>query len=214
MSAKPPSTPKAIKPVKPAPDVTDEYVRAFAEIASRIQKTIKAGAQSSVLPVRMVVAGGAAQHFYTAARVSTDIDATLSKRILLPPDLDVPYRDVDGSPRVLYFDRQYNDTFALTHEDAESDSRPLALPGIDARVLDVRLLAPVDLAVSKISRFAEHDQTDIAALARFGLIDAPSVRARAEEALGGYIGDISRIKTSIRLACALIEKSRAPMKRK
>jgi hypothetical protein len=211
MTAKRPTAVKTIKPVKPAPDVTGEYVRAFAEIASRIQKTIRAGTQGSALPVRMVVAGGAAQHFYTAARVSTDIDATLSKRILLPPDLDVPYRDVDGSPRVLYFDRQYNDTFALMHEDADDDSRPLALPGIDARILDVRLLAPVDLAVSKIARFAEHDQADIAALASFGLIDAASVRARAEEALGGYIGDMNRIKTSIRLACALIENSRTAL---
>jgi hypothetical protein len=68
MKAKRPvSTKPSIKPIKPAPDVTDEYVRAFAEIASRIQKTIKAGAQGSALPVRMVVAGGAAQHFYTGA---------------------------------------------------------------------------------------------------------------------------------------------------
>jgi plasmid stabilization system protein ParE len=199
--------------VKLAPNVTEEYVRAFAEIAKRIQKAIKAGAQGSTLPVRMVVAGGAAQHFYTAARVSADIDATLSKRMMLPPDLDVPYMDADGSPRVLYFDRQYNDTFALMHEDADDDSRPLALPGIDAKVLEVRLLAPVDLAVSKISRFAEHDQADIKALAQCGLIDAPTVRARAEEALGSYIGDMKRVTSSIRIACALIEKSTAQSKR-
>jgi hypothetical protein len=204
--------PDKIKAVKLAPDVTDEYVRAFTEIASRIQRAIKTGADHSAQPVRMIVAGGAAQHFYTAARVSVDIDATLSKRMMLPHDLDVPYLDADGFPRVLYFDRQYNDTFALMHEDADSDSRPLALPGIDANVLDVRLLAPVDLAVSKISRFAEHDQADIAALARFGLIDAASVRSRAEEAMGGCIGDMKRIANSIGLACKLIEKSQRPMK--
>jgi plasmid stabilization system protein ParE len=206
------SRPNKIKAVKPAPNVTDEYIRAFAEIASRIQKAIKAGAPHSAEAVRMIVAGGAAQHFYTAARVSVDIDATLSKRMILPPDLDVPFLDADGSPRVLYFDRQYNDTFALMHEDADADSRPLALPGIDANVIDVRLLAPVDLAVYKISRFAEHDQADIAALARAGLIDAASVLARAEEAVGGYIGDMKRIANSIGLACKLIEKSRPPLK--
>jgi hypothetical protein len=206
------SRPNKVKAVKPAPNVTDEYVRAFAEIASRIQKVIKASAPRSAGAVRMIVAGGAAQHFYTAVRVSVDINATLSKRMMLPPDLDVPFLDADGSPRVLYFDRQYNDTFALMHEDADADSRPLALPGIDANVLDVRLLAPVDLAVSKISRFAEHDQGDIAALARAGLIDAVSVRARAEEAVGGYISDMKRTANSIGLACQLIEKSGPPMK--
>ena len=201
------------KKVKPAADVADGYVQAFAEIAGRIQKTIRVSAKRAVLPVRMIVAGGAAQHFYTAARVSMDIDATLSKKVLLPDDLDVPYVDADGTTRVLYFDRQYNDTFALMHEKAGEDSRPLALPGIDAAILDVRLLAPVDLAVSKISRFAEHDQQDIAALARQGLIDAESVRQRAEEALKGYVGEHRRVKTSIRLACDLIDKNRVSMKR-
>ena len=201
------------KKVKPAPDVADGYVQAFAEIASRIQKSIEASARATQLPVRMIVAGGAAQHFYTAARVSADIDATLSKKVLLPDDLDVPYADADGTTRVLYYDRQYNDTFALIHESADDDSRPLALPGIDAAILDVRLFSPVDLAVSKISRFAEYDQEDIAALARCGLIDAESVRHRADEALAGYVGEQRRVKTSIRLACELIEKTRMSMKR-
>lgn len=197
--------------IKPAQNVNEAYVRAFAEIASRIQKAIKASGYKSALPVppvRMVVAGGAAQHFYTAARVSMDVDATLSKRMMLPDDLDVPYIDTDGFPRVLYFDRHYNDTFALMHEHANDDSWPLALAGIDSSVLDVRLLAPTDLAVSKISRFAEHDQADIAALARASLIDAASVRVRAEEAMGGYIGDMNRIANSINLACRLIEKAK------
>ena len=198
---------KATKQVKPAPNVTAEYTQAFAEIARRIQNAIKASTKKSQPPVRMIVAGGAAHHFYTAARVSMDIDATLSKKMMLPIDLEVPYMDADGAPRVLYFDRQYNDSFALMHEDADNDSWPLALPGIDARVLDVRLLAPVDLAVSKISRFAEHDQADIVALARISLIDVAAVRSRAEEAAGGYIGDMKRITNSINLACALIEKS-------
>ena len=52
-----------------------------------------------------------------------------------------------------------------------------------------------------------------AALARFGLIDAESFRHRAEEALAGYVGEQRRVKTSIRLACKLIEKTRTPMKR-
>ena len=207
------------KKVKPAPDVADGYVKAFAEIAGRIQKTIKTSTHATQRPVRMIVAGGAAQHFYTAARVSMDIDATLSRKVLLPADLDVPYVDADGTTRVLYYDRQYNDTSALIHENADDDSRPLTLPGIDAAILDVRLLTPVDLAVSKISRFAEHDQEDIKALARLGLIDTESVRQRALEALADYVGEQRRVKTSIRLACALIdniaiEKKRESIKRR
>lgn len=51
-------------------------------------------------------------HFYTGERVSQDIDAAFSRRIALPEDLEVAYRDADGAARMLYLDRQYNDTLA------------------------------------------------------------------------------------------------------
>ena len=54
--------------------------------------------------------GGAAMHLYTGERVSNDVDAVFSKRIALPNDLEVAYQDPDGAARLLYFDRQYNDT--------------------------------------------------------------------------------------------------------
>jgi hypothetical protein len=53
------------------------------------------------------------------------------------PLTTLPYRDPDGAARLLYFDRQYNDTFALLHEDAHQDSVLLPLKGIDPSVLDV-----------------------------------------------------------------------------
>lgn len=197
-----------MKSVRPAASVPPGYVAAFSDIASRIQATILKAGKKAVLPVRMVVAGGAAVLFYTGTRVSLDIDATLSQRILLPEQLESAYADGDGAPRVLYFDRQYNDTYALMHENAADDAHPLKLPGIDPAVLDIRLLSPTDLAVSKLARYADHDQDDIAALARHGLIDASGVRKRAEQALIAFVGETRRVKTSIRLACALIERQR------
>ncbi len=126
----------------------------------------------------MYVAGGAALHFYTGERVSRDVDAVFSRRIALPDDLEIAYRDADGAARLLYFDRQYNDTLSLMHEDANGDSIPLSLDGIDAGVLDVRLLAPLDLAVSKLSRFSERDRSDIASLARHQHISSAALRQR------------------------------------
>lgn len=80
-------------------------------------------------------------------------------------------------------------------------------------------MTPVDLAVSMISRFAEHDQEDIKARARLGLIDAESARQRALQALAGYADGQRRVKTSIQLTCALIdsnaiEKNCVPIKRR
>lgn len=153
----------------------------------------------------MYVAGGAALHFYTGARISEDIDAVFSRRVALPDDLEVSYRDADGRARLLYFDRQYNDTFGLLHESAHDDSVPLSLEGIDPQILNVRLLAPIDLAVSKIARFSDQDREDIAALARAGLVKPADLRKRGEEALGGYVGDVGRVRNSIEIACRIAQ---------
>jgi hypothetical protein len=190
--------------MRPDSKARADYVEAFRQIVARISAALKQ-VPVSALPVKMYVAGGAALHFYTGERVSRDIDAVFSQRIALPDDLDIAYRDADGAAHLLYFDRQYNDTLSLMHEDAHDDSIPLSLDGIDARVLDVRLLAPVDLAVSKISRFSERDRSDIASLARHQHIDSTRLRQRAEEALTGYVGSLDRVRGSIELACRIVD---------
>jgi hypothetical protein len=162
----------------------------------------------------MYVAGGAAMHFYTGERISLDVDAAFSHRIALPENLEVAYRDADGAARMLYLDRNYSDTLALLHEDSYDDSIALTLDGIDPKVLDVRLLSPVDLAVSKLGRFASHDRDDIAALARHGLITSKALRERAEDAVGGYVGAIDRVRGSIEIGCRIVAEIEQSRRRK
>jgi hypothetical protein len=182
------------------------YLDAFAEVLSRIQQALK-GSGPDAFPIRMYVAGGAALHLLTGARVSEDVDAVFSKRVLLNEEIEVSYRDPDGRARLLYLDRNYNDTLGLLHEDAHKDSQPVAFPGIDKKLIEVRVLSPIDLAVSKLSRFADQDREDILLLAREGLIDSASLRKRAEQALGGYVGDLNSVRNSIAIACRLIESA-------
>ena len=122
-------------PIQPDPNARPEYVAAFLEIVNRIAGSLS-GLPRRVLPIRMYVAGGAALHLYTGERVSRDVDATFSRRIALPENLEVAYRDADGAARLLYFDRQFNDTLGLLHEDAHDDSVPLLLEGSDSKVLE------------------------------------------------------------------------------
>lgn len=82
---------------------------------------------------------------------------------------------------------------------------PYEIPGVDKAVVDVRVLSPVDLAVSKLSRFSDQDRADIELLARKALIHAPALRARAEHALQGYVGNTAPLRTSIDIACRLVE---------
>jgi hypothetical protein len=193
--------------VQPDTHTRPQYVAAFRELAARIAATL-VELPTSARPVRMYVAGGAALHFYTGERVSVDVDAVFSRRIALPDDLQVAYRDEDGAARLLYFDRQYNDTLGLMHEDAHDDSVPLRLDGVDGAVLDVRLLAPVDLAVSKLARWSPQDQQDVAALARRGLVDPDELAERATDALAMYVGDTARLRRTTAAARRLVSEAR------
>ena len=109
-----------VEPVHLSAAADPRFVKAFAEIAARIAAALAPAARAQ-LPVKMYLAGGAAVHFYTGARTTGDVDAVFSKRLLLPDDLDVNYVDSKGQARLLYFDRQYNDTLGLMHEDAQDD---------------------------------------------------------------------------------------------
>lgn len=190
----------------PAWNPNPEYWKAFTELMRRIDAGL---GDYRGPPVAVYVAGGAASHLYTGARFSDDIDATVAlRRFLYPQNLDVTYRGPDGRPKTLYFDTQYNDTLGLLHENVHQDSIPIEVPGVNPKRLDVRLFAPIDLAVSKLSRYEENDREDIRALARAGLIDAKSLRIRAEQALPGYVGRVDGVRISIDLACRMVEEER------
>lgn len=190
--------------MRPSSAARPEYLAAFTELVQRIAAPLRE-LPRRILPIKMYVAGGAAMHLYTGERVSNDVDAVFSRRIALPSDLEVTYRDADGAARLLYFDRQYNDTLALMHEDAQDDSVPLTLKGIDASILDVRLLSALDLAVSKIGRFSSQDRDDITTLGKHGLIKSAALRRRSEQAMGSYVGNLDTIKGAINLASRIVE---------
>lgn len=151
-------------------------------------------------PINVYLAGGMAVHLYTANRVTTDVDAEFAGRVYLPNDLMVEVTLEDGSPQVIYLDTNYNSTFALMHENYRDDAIPVDL-GIDQ--IRLHVLSPVDLAVSKIARFADNDKEDIAALVRLGLTTAKEIEQRATSALTGYVGGQAMLKLNLRDAVAL-----------
>ncbi|GAB7541141.1 DUF6036 family nucleotidyltransferase [Cupriavidus sp. 8B] len=146
-------------------------------------------------PLTVYLAGGMAVHLYTASRVTTDVDAEFAGRVLLPQDVLVDVVLEDGTPQVIYLDTNYNPTFALMHEDYQEDSIPVDL-GLDQ--IQVRVLSPVDLAVSKIARLADNDREDICALVAVGLTSADEIEERATSALGGYVGGIEMLRLKLR----------------
>lgn len=157
-------------------------------------------------PVNVFLAGGMAVHLYTANRVTTDVDAEFGSRVFIPNDLIVDVTLEDGTHESVYFDTNYNSTFALMHEDYLDDAIPL-----DLGVAQIRLyvLSPLDLAVSKIARFADNDKEDIAAMVRLGLTTADEIEQRATSALAGYVGGQAMLLLNLRDAVALARRVEA-----
>jgi hypothetical protein len=80
-------------------------------------------------PLKVFLAGGMAVHLYTANRVTTDVDAEFGSRVFIPNDLIVDVALEDGTHESVYFDTNYNSSFALLHEDYLDDAIPLDLGG-------------------------------------------------------------------------------------
>jgi len=151
-------------------------------------------------PINVYLAGGMAVHLYTASRVTTDVDAEFGSRVFIPNDLIVEVALEDGTREWVYFDTNYNSSFALLHEDYLDDAIFLDL-GVEQ--IRLHVLSPLDLAVSKIARFSDSDKEDIAELVRRGLTSAGEIEQRATQALGGYVGGLAMLRLNLRDAVAL-----------
>ncbi|MBI5365403.1 MAG: hypothetical protein HZA54_00075 [Planctomycetes bacterium] len=143
--------------------------------------------------VPTVLVGGVAVHVHTAARVSGDLEAVHGRRLLLPPDLAVTYIGPDGHERLLHLDTNFAAAIALLHPEAEREALPLGRVGR----LDVRVLTPIDLAVSKIGRWLGNDEADVRELAARGLLNATALDRRTRGALGYFIGDLGRVELNL-----------------
>jgi Nucleotidyltransferase of unknown function (DUF6036) len=175
--------------------------RGLKELFKQLQERL-----SLTSPVKAFLAGGMAVHLYTASRVTTDVDAEFGRRVFIPSDLIVDVLLDDGTRESVYFDTNYNSTFALMHEDYLDDAIPLDL---GLAYIRLHVLCPLDLVVSKIARFADNDKEDIAALVRLGLTTADEIDKRASSALGGFVGGLGMLRLNLRDALILARKVEA-----
>lgn len=160
-------------------------------------------------PLNVYLAGGMAVHLYTGMRVTGDIDAEFGARVHLPNDLLVEVTLEDGTTQTVFLDTNYNASFALMHEDYLQDAIEVPIGSLGVEHIRLHVLSPVDLAVSKIARFASNDQEDIASLVRLGLTSAQAIEERATSAMAGYVGGLAMLKLNIRDAVALAKAAEA-----
>lgn len=178
-----------------------DLAKALTEIVDKMDASLRESGYAGP-PIDMYLAGGMAVNYYCGTRYTEDVDASFSRRVIFSADeIVVDYVRADGKRSFIYLDTNYNPTFALMHENFEESALPWAHGGMSDCLVKLKILSPVDLAVSKIARFSERDREDIKALAFEGLITESVLRERADDALLDYVGNLVTVKTGIKMAC-------------
>lgn len=177
-----------------------ELAAALREMLDRMDGSLRAGGYAGA-PVLMFLAGGVAVNYYCGTRYTEDVDASFSRRFVLPKDLSVNYRRRDGTDAFIYFDHNYNTSFALVHERFEERSVEWVGIGNETRLVQLRVFSALDLAVSKISRFSEQDRADIRALGSERYFTVDELRTHAVEAMRDFIGDKRTLMASLEIVC-------------
>lgn len=181
--------------------LSNEMNFVVSEIASRISDAI--GPDSSIT---MYIAGGVAMAFYCNVRSTDDVDAFYDKRLSLGGvDTIVTYKDETGQTRSSYLDENYNPTLGMLHEDYESNAIEWENLIKKPKNITIKVLSPIDLAITKIDRLSEQDAEDILDLARAGLIDSETLKEKSTEAMSYAVGNTKRIKNSIDIICRKVE---------
>lgn len=175
-----------------------ELTRAMGSLMDKLDAVLRASDYAGE-PLQMYLAGGMAVHYHCGTRYTEDVDASFSHRFLLPyKELVVEYLREGSTRSSIYLDPTYNDTFALLHPDHREASIEWQGIGNERRLIHLRVFCPVDLAVSKLSRFTEIDQQDIRDLAKHRYFTSPELQKRATEALDYYVGDTRWIHLNLR----------------
>ncbi len=162
---------------------------------------------SATNKIKCYLAGGAAVHFYNSDRYTSDLDIEFSRRIYISKISNTFIDPSDNLEKRVFIDTSYNPFFSLLHEDYQLDSLLIDL-GVEG--VELKILSPLDLAVSKLSRYSPIDSNDIASLCQLGFFTSEELKKRAYEALSAYPGSPNMIKIDIDKAvenCAKIEAS-------
>lgn len=174
-----------------------ELTSAMSTMMDRIDAILRESGYAGE-PVSMYLAGGMAVHYHCGTRYTDDVDATFSRRLLLPhEELVISYFRETGEKSSIYLDPTYNDTFALLHPDHRESCVAWEGIGNERRLIHLLVFCPLDLAVSKLSRFSPNDRADILALAQHRYFTSSQLKSRATQALDYYVGDTRWIHLNI-----------------
>lgn len=155
---------------------------------------------------QVIVFGGCAVHIHSQARGSADIDAEVASHglakksdiiALLDEDTYV-FTDEDGVVQILELDASFNTTLSPLHEDYEDRVIRLVTQSNVPNV-EVYIASALDVAITKLGRFGDRDQSDIQTLLQLPYINIEEFERLAREAISYYVGDEARILGNLKV---------------
>ena len=166
---------------------------AVARLFSRASPILEGQAPGAM---KVFIFGGCGVHLLTHSRGSADIDAEVeAARILRRDELvaglaDPEFYEQGDEDLTVELDPNYNTSLGPLHEDYRD--RAIPLDGFNGnQPLHVYVAAGVDLAISKLGRYAEQDKADIEALIDCGRVDVEEFVTLAQEAIDYAVGNRS-----------------------
>lgn len=163
--------------------IAHSFKEAIIEMMGEIAKQIPDAHKQT--PVKAYLTGGAAVHYYCNSRVSDDVDLIMQFTVKIPEDLFVVWLNDEGILEQVHYDHTYNSTFGLLHEDYED--RAVHMITIDEK-FEINLLSPVDLIISKLTRFAQNDEEDIENIIKTGKVNKDELFELATDAINVGVG--------------------------
>lgn len=165
--------------------VIEAALRLMEQVASQLRPDVEACAY---------IAGGVAVSWWLGkSRVTFDLDAVYSGRFGV---YDISPVEICGHSGRMELDTNYNDSFSFVQEDYYDRAEEIAVIGR----MHVKVVAPVDLALMKISRFSQKDREDITDLIKAGLVDESEFERLAADARITYIGNLEQIEYGLEFA--------------
>lgn len=169
--------------------------------ALNIMQQIRENIKKTDIQVDAYIAGGMAVSYWVGEeRISYDVDAILSHRIVLP-NLSSEL-EINGKTRNVIFNHNFNHSFFLKQENYRNRATEVAIYDN----FHVHVLAPVDLAIMKASRFVKRDIDDIELLIKNKLIDKIEFEYLVEYALKSDISDHAPLLENLEIINGIFDK--------
>lgn len=155
-------------------------------------------------PLYICIAGGMAVHLHTGLRATRNVDAQFYKKIHVPNDLSVSYKDGADQQSILRFNMGYNPNHSLLPTGYAERSIKV---DVGTKYIQPHILCINDLIISKISRFSKVDQEDIELLSMYVDCDLEAIGAGVEVALSQTVGSTKHVRQNADCVLELIRRS-------